>query len=179
MPIWKIGPVLLTAALALGMGGLRAESGDRAAGESAAMPGAAPVKPWDREHACRWWLSDDDGKSLRASIGPGDLGMVLSVADPVFLEWPEDERPRAELIFDGDAGRSVSVDGWSTHIDNETAIFGLELDPVGTRMLAGASSLEIRRGGRTFLTLPLAATPGEATLLACVPPPESDSPDRE
>ena len=168
--------ILFTVALlGLGARALQAESVDPV-DEGAA---ASLAKPWDWERQCSWWLSGEDGRELRASIGQGDEGLVLSLADPVFLEWPEEDRPRVELVFDGDARRQVSVEGWSTHIGTETAIFGLELDTEGIRMLAGATSLELRRDGRSFLKLPLEKTPKEADLEICVPSPIGDSSDQE
>lgn len=140
-----------------------------------AAAGDAPAKPWDKEEGCRWWLSADDGKSLRASIGQGDEGLVLSIADPVFLEFSEEDRPKVELIFDDDPRRRVAAAGWSSHIGTETAIFGLELKAAGLRKLAGAQRLDFRRKGRTYLTLPLAATPSRAELKACMPGPLRNS----
>ncbi len=74
------------------------------AGVFALSPGT--VKPWDWERDCGWWLSADDGNSLRASIGPGDGALVLTLADPAFLAWPENEFQRFEVIFSGDTGGS-------------------------------------------------------------------------
>ena len=146
-----------------------------------AAGGAAPgaVKPWELRDDCHWWLSGDDGKSHRASIGRGETEIMLSFSDPVFATWPMEDRPAIELLLDADPGKRVQTTGWATHGSDGSGSFGLYLDAEALRKFAGATSLELRRDGRPVILLPLAGTPGHDALEACVPPPREKSADEE
>lgn len=141
-----------------------------------------PVKPWvvEGDVGCSWWLSGPDGKSHVASIGQGDE-LMLSLSHAAFMAWSELERPRVELIFDHDPKRRVVVEGWATHggEGSTSSSFGLYLDAAARRALGGATRLELRRDGKAVIDLPLAATPGQAELDACVPPPKTEDSDEE
>jgi hypothetical protein len=143
------------------------------------LASAGAVKPWEWESSCQWWLSREDGHSLRASIGSGEGTLILTLDDPAFLAFSEEDRPRVDVIFDGDASRTVTAEGWSSHVGDETAMLGLELDADALRKLGGATSLELRHKGRSLFSLPLAATPSQSALEACVPPPPGPDSDSE
>jgi hypothetical protein len=131
--------------------------------------GGIAVKPWDRERDCGWWLSREDGRSLRASIEQGDTGIVLTLAHPTFAAWSDEERPRVELLFNADPRRRVIGDGWTTHGSDGQASFGIELQKESLAAMAGATRLELRRDGKSVMTLPLAKTPRLADIKACIP----------
>ena len=154
------------------------KTGGDAAATTAAAP--APVKPWvkDKELDCDWWLSREDGHSLRASIGQSPDGLALTFGDLVFNTWPEAGRPKVELRFNGDPKRRVQTTGWATHGDGY-AMFGLYLTKDALKKMGGATTLELRRKGKTVITLPLAATPSTAELIACIPPPSTGHSDSE
>ena len=78
------------------------------------------------------------------------------------------DRIKVELRFDRDAKRRVATDGWVTRGEGY-AMFGLYLDAAALRKIAGATTLELRRHGKTVVELKLSGTPNEAELLACVP----------
>lgn len=147
---------------------------------SAAAP--APVKPWvlDAEVGCNWWLSGPDGKSHVASIGQGDE-LMLSLSDAAFMAWSESERPRVELMFNHDSKRRVFVSGWATHggAGSTSSSFGFYLDAAARRALGKATRFELRRDGKAVIDLPLAGTPSQAELDACVPPPKGPNSDEE
>lgn len=148
---------------------------------AAATP-TAPVKPWvpRAEVDCNWWLSGADGKSHVASIEQGDE-LMLSLSDAAFMAWSELEQPQVELIFDDDPKRRVFVEGWATHAGagSTSSSFGLYLDAAARRALGGATRLKLRRDGKAILDLRLAATPSQAALDACVPPPNGLDSDEE
>jgi hypothetical protein len=137
------------------------------------------VTSWIQESECRWWLRGGDGTSHRASIGPGEEALLLSISDAIFLTWPEEERPRIEIVFDDDPVRTVSTEAWVTHGANDVSTLGAYLDAPAARKLAGATHLTLRRNGQTVITLPLAGTPGSMALDACIPPPLSENSDQE
>jgi hypothetical protein len=142
----------------------------------------APVQaamPWKKESACGWWLSGADGKSLRASISQGSDGLILTLADPVFRTWSEEERPVVELRFDRQAGRRATAEGWVSLGDDAASVFGLYLDGTARKAMDRATTLELSREGKVVLTMPLAGTPAQAELDACVPPPSSAESDSE
>jgi len=143
------------------------------------LASASAVKPWEWESQCRWWLSREDGRSLRASIGGGEGVLIMTVADPAFLAWSQSNQPRFDLVFNGDEQQRVRAEGWVSHVGNETGMLGFELSPEALRRFGGATSLEIRREGRAFFTQPLAATPSTAALEGCVPPPPGPDSDSE
>lgn len=142
----------------------------------------APVKPWvsQGDIGCRWGLSGPNGKSHVASIEQGDE-LMLSLSDAAFLSWSEMERPRVELIFDRDPKRRVFAQGWATHsgAGSTSSSFGLYLDAAARKALSRATRLELRRDGRPVIDLLLAATPSQAELDACVPPPKTEDSDEE
>jgi len=150
-----------------------------ASGLQAAGGVPTPAKAWDHESQCGWWLSDDDGKSLRASIGLGDGTLLLTLADPAFLAWPEVDRPVVELIFSGEERKSVEVEGWTSHGGGDTAMLGMNLDAPARALMSGATSVEVRRGGRTFFYQALANSPMQPSLEDCVPPPSGPNSDSE
>lgn len=151
-----------------------------AAQASAAAPGAA-AKAWKLQpNGCEWLITGEDGRSHVASISRGDE-LMLSLTDAAFLGWSESERPRVELVFDGDPERRVFAEGWATHAGegSTSSSFGLYLDAQARRALGGATRMELRRDGKPVFDLPLAATPGQAELDACVPPPDDGHSDEE
>ena len=137
--------------------------------------GRSTVKPWDKERDCGWWLSREDGHLLRASIEPGDTGIVLTLAHPAFAAWSDEERPAVELLFNADPRRRLATTGWSTHGSDGQASFGIELPKTSLAAMAGATRLELRRDGKAVMILPLAKTPRLAELRACIPVPSAHS----
>lgn len=144
-----------------------------------AMVQTAPVKPWDKESDCGWWLSRENSRSVRASIGSSPDGIVLTLADPVFSTWRVDEFPQVELRFNQDPKRSFVAEGWVSHLEGDWGLFGLYLADDAPRMMDRATLLEIRRDNALVFTLPLAATPSQAELEACRPQPGSGHSDSE
>jgi hypothetical protein len=140
-----------------------------------AAVGGVAVKPWERERDCGWWLSREDGHSLRGSIEPGDTGIVLTLANPAFAAWSDEERPRVLLLFNGDPRRRVVANGWSTHGNDGQASFGIELQKRSLGAMAGATGFELHRDGKSIMILPLAKTPSLADLKACIPVPSAHS----
>jgi hypothetical protein len=140
---------------------------------------AQAAKPWAKEDACRWWLSDADGKSLRASIEQSSDGLVLTVSDDAFRTWSELETPKVELRFDRDPKRRATLEGWVSLGGGTVGMFGLYLDATARKAMGEATTLELFRDGKLVVTLPLAATPTAAELEACVPPPSTGSSDSE
>ena len=143
------------------------------------QPPVEPVQAWELQNECGWWLNDADGKSLRVSIGQGDDGLVLNMADPIFMTLQEDDLAELELEFDGDAGRRVSVQAWVTHGPEETSLIGFYLDREGVGKLAGASSLALRSEGSSIVVVPMRHTPQLAELESCIPNANGDYGDEE
>ena len=139
----------------------------------------APGKPWAKKYDCDWWLSRDDGRSLRASIGQSDEGLLLSIADPKFLAWSEVDHPKVELRFNKDPNRRVMTEGWVSHVGKETSIFGTYLSAEALKAMSKATTLELHRDGKLMIELPLVDTPSQAELEACIRPPNTGSSDSE
>jgi hypothetical protein len=135
----------------------------------AAAETPAPIKPWNKESECSWWLSADDGKSLRASIGQSPDGVVLTLSDLVFKTWSESEFHEVELRFNKDAKRKALAEGWVSLGGGHTSMFGVFLDIAAMKAMDRATLLEVRRAGALVMALPLAATPTKAELEGCVP----------
>ncbi|MDR2875825.1 MAG: hypothetical protein LBV44_07865 [Methylobacillus sp.] len=129
--------------------------------------GADPApQPWILESECSWRQGDD---ALRASIAPGDGALVMSLADPIFRIWPQDQTPRFTLVFDDDPARAQTLEGWVSHGNGESAILGFNLNAETRQMLGSAHRLAVKQDDRVLLTLPLAATPSADALEQCVP----------
>jgi len=142
----------------------------------AAAPHHPPVKPWENEDNCSWWLSRDEDQGLRASIGPGDPGLlVLTIGDPVFRAWSESDRPEVTLRFNGDPKRTVTVEGWASTAGGTVGMFGMYLDEDARAKFADATSFELLRGGELVVKLLLAGTPGKEAMEECVPGPFDDN----
>jgi hypothetical protein len=151
-----------------------------ASGASAARAEQVPAQQWEREHECGWWLSEEGGVRHLASIGQGDGAMMLSLSDPAFAAWSEEDRPMVELILDGDLQNRVEAEGWATHGgEPASASFGLYLEPDDLAALARATQLQMRRDGQPIVDITLAGNLELADLEACVPPPDHDHTDEE
>ncbi|MCE9524256.1 MAG: hypothetical protein K8S25_17695 [Alphaproteobacteria bacterium] len=144
----------------------------------AASEPATAAKPWTMDNDCSWWLSAADGKSHRASIGQSSDGVVLTISDPAFATWPQEDHIKVELRFDRNAKRRVATTGWVTR-GEDYAMFGLFLNAAALRKIAGATTLELRRQGKVAVELQLSATPNKAELLACLPAPSTGHSDSE
>ena len=144
-----------------------------ACGSGDAVQGA-PVAPWTKESDCSWWLSRDDGKSLRASISRGEDGVILTLADPVFNTWSDSGQPRVELRFNKDSKRRVLTDGWVSS-GGDWGMFGLHLSDDTFRVMDRATNIELLHDGALVFEQPLAQTPTQAELEACVPTPGAQS----
>lgn len=136
---------------------------------------AAPIKPWDKESECSWWLSGPDGKIHHASIGQSPDGVVMTLSDPAFKTWSESDFHKVELRFNKDAKRKMVGEGWVSLGGGQTSMLGVFLDAAGMKAMDRATFLEVRRGGVLAMELPLAATPTEAELKACIMPPSEHS----
>jgi hypothetical protein len=137
---------------------------------------AAPVvKPWDKESECSWWLSGDDGKRLRASIGQSPDGVVVTLSDDVFKSWSESELPKVEVQFNKDPKRKYVTEGWVSTGGGTVGMFGFFLNDAGFKAMDRATLLELRRDGKLAVAIPLAATPTAAELKGCVMPPSEHS----
>jgi len=150
-----------------------------ACGDGAVTVRAPEGKPWVKDNDCSWWLSGADGKSHRASITQGDDGLVLSVSDPAFTTWSDEDRPLVELRFNKDPKRQATAEGWVTHGGEGPSMFGLFLSEAALKAMADATTFELRRDGTLIVELPLVDTPNQADLEACVPPPNDGRSDSE
>lgn len=143
----------------------------------AVQPGA--VKPWAvvGDIGCHWWLSGPNGKEHHASIGQGDDDPVLSVSDKKFLPFSESDEVSLVLRFDRDPKREATATAWvSSVVGDGERMLGLVLRAPARKAMGGATRIEIVHQGKVLADIRLAATPSQATLDACVVPP---NPDRE
>ena len=148
----------------------------------AAMAQPQAVKPWEIEGdvGCAWWLSGPNGRELHASIGRGDDDPILTISEKAFLPFTEEQRVPLVLRFDRDPARVASAEAWSSSVvgDGERML-GMYLRPDARRGLGGATFIEVLHEGRVLAAIPLAATPSQAELDACVRPPKSEDSDEE
>ncbi|MEO8141603.1 MAG: hypothetical protein ABI617_02985 [Sphingomicrobium sp.] len=145
----------------------------------AAAPPLPPVKPWavDGDVGCHWWLSGPNGKEHHASIGQGDDDPVLTVSDKAFMPFAETDEVPLVLRFSGDPMREAAAVAWSSSVvgDGERML-GMYLRAPARKAMGGATRIEILHHGKVLADIPLAATPSQAVLDACVVPP---NPNRE
>lgn len=154
------------------------EGSQRAAVAQTAAPNPS-VTPWEEEDFCRWWIGASDG-GHRGSISPGNDGMVLTISDPVFLDWSHSGEHSIELLFDDDPRTRVIGQAWVTHVASRpSSMFSVELDGAGVGKLAGAKRLAVFRDGRSVFAMDLAGTPGRTALEACIPQPGRGHGDAE
>ena len=142
----------------------------------------APVKPWTDEGdiGCRWWLSGPNGRELHASIGQGDEDPVLTVAERAFLPFAETDTVPLVLRFDRDPRRQASASAWvSSVVGDGERMLGMYLTAAARKAFGGANRIEILHQGKLLADIPLAATPSQATLDACVRPPKTEDSDEE
>ena len=134
---------------------------------------AVPVKPWvpHAESPCDWWLSGPNGKELHASIGQGDDDPVLTVAERAFLPFAETDDVPLVLRFDRDPRREASATAWvSSVVGDGERMLGMYLRAAARKAFGGARRIEILHKGKLLADFPLAATPSQAELDACVRP---------
>ena len=146
-----------------------------------ALPAVKPlaVKPWAvvGDIGCHWWLSGPNGKEHHASIGQGDDDPVLSVSDKAFLPFAETDKVPLMLRFNGESTREATAMAWvSSVVGDGERMLGMVLRPAARKAMGGATRIEIVHQGKVLADIRLAATPSQATLDACVVPP---NPDRE
>ncbi len=142
----------------------------------------APVKPWavDGDVGCSWWLSGPNGKEHHASIGTGDEDPVLTISDRAFRPFTEEQTVPLTLRFDRDPARVATASAWSSSVvGNGERMLGMYLRADARRALGGASFIEVLHEGRVLTAIPLAATPSQAELDACVQPPGTEHSDEE
>jgi len=147
---------------------------------SAASP--APVKPWvpHAEVDCAWWLSGPNGKELHASIGQGDEDPMLTVSERSFRRFSESQRVPLVLRFNRDRNRQATAEAWvSSVVGNGERMLGMYLGADARKAIGGASRIEIVHKGKVLADIPLAATPSQAALDACVVPPKGEHSDEE
>ena len=140
--------------------------------------GTAPVKPWTAEGdiGCSWWLSGPNGKELHASIGQGDDDPVLTVAERAFLPFAETDDVPLVLRFDRDPRREATATAWvSSVVGDGERMLGMYLTAAARKALGGATRIEILHQGKVLTDIPLAGTPSQAELDACVRPPNENS----
>jgi hypothetical protein len=180
MTATKLKAILVAGALAGAACGDALADAAAPAKPDAAAAAAAPVKPWvkTKDATCDWWLSREDGHSLRAAIGADWENVSLTFGDPIFNTWPEAGYPKVELRFNRDPKRRVKTQGWATH-GQGFAMFGINLTPEAMKKMGGATTVELIRHGKTVITLPLAETPSADELIACIPPPSTGHSDSE
>jgi len=138
----------------------------------------APVKPWvpHAEADCDWWLSGPNGKEHHASIGQGDDDPVLTVSEKSFLPFAETDDVPLVLRFDGDPKREAEASAWvSSVVGDGERMLGMYLRPAARKAMGGANRIEILHKGKLLADIPLAATPTQAALDACVRPPNPNS----
>ncbi len=146
------------------------------------MAQPATIKPWvpNAEAACSWWLSGPNGRELHASIGQGDEEPVLTVAERAFLPFAETDDVPLVLRFDRDPRREASASAWvSSVVGDGERMLGMYLTAAARKAFGGANRIEILHQGKLLADIPLAATPSQATLDACVRPPKTEDSDEE
>lgn len=133
----------------------------------------ALVKPWEAhgDVGCSWWLSGPNGKEHHASIGTGDDDPILTISERAFLPFTEEQTVALTLRFDRDPARVASAEAWSSSVvGNGERMLGMYLRPEARRALGGASFIEVLHEGQVLAAIPLAATPSQDELDACVRP---------
>lgn len=143
-----------------------------------AMAPPAPVKPWavDGDIGCHWWLSGPNGREHHASIGQGDDDPVLTVSEKAFLPFAETDNVALVLRFDGNPKRQATASAWvSSVVGDGERMLGMYLRPAARKAMGGAKRIEILHKGKVLADIPLAATPSQAQLDACVRPPNANS----
>lgn len=146
--------------------------------QGAAPVVAPPVKPWevDGDIGCGWWLSGPNGREHHASIGQGDDDPVLTVSEKSFLPFGESDDVPLILRFDRDPKREAAASAWvSSVVGDGERMLGMYLRPAARKAMGGASRIEVLHQGKVLADIPLAATPSQAALDACVRPPNPDS----
>ena len=143
-----------------------------------AMAQPAPVKPWaiDGDIGCSWWLSGPNGKEHHASIGQGDDDPVLTVSEQAFLPFAETDDVPLVLRFNRNPKRQATASAWvSSVVGDGERMLGMYLRPAARKAMGGATHIEILHKGKVLSDIPLAATPSQAALDACVRPPNPNS----
>jgi hypothetical protein len=103
----------------------------------------------------------------------------MGLSDAGFDAWPQSDHLPVQLMFDHDPKRTVTVDASVTHTAGAPTMLGFHLDADARRALGGATRLELLRDGKLIVDMPLAATPSQAKLDFCVPPPKTEDSDSE
>lgn len=155
---------------------------------SVAAAFAAPVKPWTAEGdvGCDWWLSGPNGKEHHASIGTGDDDPVLTISAQAFLPFTEEQTVPLVLRFNRDPKREASAEAWSSSVvganeqgEDGERMLGMYLRPPARAAMGGATFIEVVHDGKVLTAIPLAETPSQADLDACVRPPKTEDSDEE
>lgn len=105
---------------------------------------------------------------------------MLTVSERAFLPFAEDQRVPLVLRFDRDPRRVADASAWSSSVvgDGERML-GMYLTAAARKAFGGATRIEILHHGKLLADIPLAATPSQAALDACVRPPKTEDSDEE
>ncbi|HEU5481711.1 MAG TPA: hypothetical protein VFU80_01285 [Sphingomicrobium sp.] len=112
------------------------------------------------EFDCNW-------RAKGASIGRGEQSPVLSIVDPKFESWSDNEDHAIELSAGGGSDR-VEALSYVIHSAEKGSTLAIFLDAAARSVVGGARQLQIWKGGKPVLDLAFANTPSAEDLAACV-----------
>jgi hypothetical protein len=149
---------------------------------AAQFPPARSLVPYvaTGDIGCSWTIHDPKEQWIRGTIGQGDDDPVINFVDQTFHDWSDSEDHQIEVSA-GDPARRVSVSGWASNAGGQTpGSIGFYMDSGMRRLIGGAASVQIWKGGKPVYHAVLAGTPTAAQLNACVRPPSNpDETDEE
>jgi hypothetical protein len=137
------------------------------------FPPARALVPFVRDAGtdCIWTMHDKSEKWIRGSIGRGDEDPVFDFVDPAFAGWSDSDRHPIEVSA-GDPARRLPASAWAAGAESTTpGSIGFYANAQLRKLIGGASSIQIWKGGKPIFNAALANTPSAAELDACVVPP--------
>lgn len=141
--------------------------------ETIAFPPARALVPFVAEGdvGCTWTMRERKGEWTRGSIERGDEDPMMGLDDNVFKSWSDSEDHMIEVSV-GDAERRLPARAWATYGGDEApGSIGFYMDSELRKLIGGATSVQVWKGGKPVFNTLLANTPSSAELDDCVRPP--------
>ena len=139
------------------------------------FPPARPLVPFVKSEAYCSWDMHAKGKEkwIRGGIGRGDENPMINFVDRAFDGWSDSERHAIEVSV-GDPKRRLPASAWASKGSEAPGSAAFYMDAPMRRLIGGATSLQIWKGGKPVFNTRLANTPSAAELDACIQKPGWD-----
>ena len=144
----------------------------------AVLPAPAQAVAFSKFAYCYWRAKEPGAVYDRVSVEAGDDNPFIVFNDPAFRKWSESARYTIELSANHQP-RRVRIRGAWADVVPQLSTLSAYLDADARRLVGGATSVQLWRGGKLLVDVPLENTPSAEQLNACVRRDGHDDKDEE